>query len=107
MLFALFMMQNIGHAQTFFYSKWASDQVMHVVASENPSIEHDTIKADILPSRYAYRSTFRYRDFRIEIIKDYSSDKPIKIHCISGMTIVMLRPDDQYAILEKLIPLTR
>lgn len=96
-----------SHAQprTVIFSKWASDQVMHGVESEKPQIDYDTLAAG--GDRYMYRTTFRYRDFRIEIIKDYASEQRIKVGCYSALMIVMLRPDDEYAILEKLIPLTQ
>ncbi len=104
--FAFFLMlNNTSHGQTVVFSSWASAQVLHAVQVDKPEIKYDTVRtSEMPPFDMEIMNTFKYKDFKIEIVKNW---RGCKLVCISGSTRVVLRPEDEYDILEKLIPLTQ
>lgn len=89
-----------SHAQV--YSSWASTQIRHAVEVEKPQVKYDTIQTGV-PFQMEIRTSFIYKDFTVEIV--HKRDPRVWVY--TGSSVFILRPDDEYAILEKLIPLTR
>ncbi len=95
----------IARAQTVVFSSWASAQVVHAVEVDKPVVKYDTTRIFTTQvPMIEILNTFTYKDFRIEIINNW---RGCTLICISGSTRLILRPEDEYDILEKLIPLTR
>lgn len=87
------------------YSSVASAQVKHAVDTEKPVIKYDTVRIYAMPADHLMiLSSFTYKDFVIEIRYEFG-----KVHILvyAGKMELILRPDDEYAILEKLTPLAR
>lgn len=84
------------------YSSWASTQIRHAVEVEKPQVKYDTIQTGV-PFQMEIRTSFIYKDFTVEIV--HKRDPRVWVY--TGSSVFILRPDDEYAILEKLIPLTR
>jgi hypothetical protein len=104
-IFAAMMLLMVINAQsqTVVFSSWASAQVVHAVEVDKPVVKYDTSRNINFPGMEIL-NTFMYKDFRIEIVKNAMG---VKLVCISGSAMIILRPEDEYDILEKLIPLTR
>lgn len=80
------------------YSSWSSAQVKHAVENEKPVVTRDTITTLGLQK---IEISFAYKGFKIFI----DGGEEIKLRVISGTTRVMLKPDDEYEIIEKLLNL--
>lgn len=87
------------------YSSVASAQVRQAVYGDSVNISSDTLltKATV-PFQFTYRTMFAYKQFTILIVRT-ADEKDVLVY--SGRFRVMLRPDDEYDILEKLMPLIK
>jgi hypothetical protein len=95
----LFLMVYNASSQVV-YSSWASTQIRHAVEVDKPKVMYDTtINYDVFPYTMRITSIFMYKDFQLRVIRDNG----IKMYINSGQMQVMLKPDDEFAILEKLI----
>lgn len=99
-IFAMMVLMTDAQAQTVVFSSWASAQVRHAVEVERPTVTKDTIvNYDVWPAQYTIFSVFKYKEFQIRLFHD---DRPA-IQVDAGSARIILRPDDEYAILEKLM----
>lgn len=80
------------------YSSWSSAQVKHAVETEKPVVARDTITTLGL---HKIEISFTYKGFKIFI----DQGEEIKLRVIAGQTRVMLKPDDEYEVIEKLLNL--
>lgn len=100
--FLIFLLMNI-QADCQVYSSWASMQIRHAVETEKPKVSYDTVQVgDMPPFRMELRNSFVYKDFKIDIVRDYYNGK-MRMAVYTGTSIFILRPEDEYIILEKLI----
>lgn len=81
-----------------------SAQVRHAVDNEKPKVTSDTLQIGTIPPyTFKVKTTYTYPNLRIEIVRDR---KP-EVGAYSGDMQIMLKPDDEYAVLEKLLPLVK
>lgn len=98
----------IGHqcqAQVI-YSGWSSASVKHTVETEKPVISQDTVFIwNDFDQVYikTLRTQYRYKGFII----DQMHRGKTRITVYAGNYVVMLRPDDEYEIIEKLLTLIK
>jgi hypothetical protein len=87
------------------YSSWASTQIRHAVEVEKPKVMYDTVLVGaVFPFQMVIKNNFTYKDFKIDIVRD---ETRVRVAVYAGSTIFILKPDDEYAILEKLITQVR
>ncbi len=104
-IISMMVLMVINAQSQVLYSSWASAQVRHSVETEKPVVKYDTIPVHdrILGAQYEVINIFLYKEFELRVIHDAD----IRVIVDAGSTRVMLKPDDEYAILEKLISLIR
>jgi hypothetical protein len=82
------------------YSSWSSAQVKHAVETEKPTFKRDTL-VDISGARL--EDKFIYKGFTIYL----EGGRELGLTVITGNNIIMLKPDDEYEIIEKLLTLIK
>ena len=82
------------------YSSWSSAQVKHAVETEKPVFKRDTVTTFGMPK---IEDKFVYKQFTIFV----EGGEKIELRVMSGTSRVILKPDDEYEIIEKLLTLIK
>ena len=92
----------IGHEcqSQVIYSSWTSAQILHAVETEKPVVKRDTVSEFGLQK---LEDSFIYKGFVIYI----DGGEQIRLRVMSGNNRIILKPDDEYEVIEKLLTLSK
>jgi hypothetical protein len=88
-------------AQQVIYSSVNSAQVKYTVLNDKPTYHRDTVDNEF--GTKSINESFTYKGFNIY----FKNAATVTIRVMAGNSLIMLKPDDEYEVIEKLLTLRR